>query len=295
MSDFALCVICADGEPQPIICRRCEDRVARTLAIVTDLRQKISAWPEIDPGSPCKDEPHRLSLIDNPILTASGSPNLTVIAATDIRTRRIPSGGGWDPDDVVAVDAELLTEARLICEERHLSSLPATITECLSIIADSFEWSIRSPRVDEFAAVLESCAFGLRALMRDLPDPPLGRCPQPDPRGEQDACGGPLRWRTDTSAAWSSDGGDLAAIELVCSRCQDVWTSSDLALFGRVSPVNIWDSVPRVAHMLGVPERTLRRWAASGKVHRDGFGRVHHAEVWHILEGKKEAPSRAND
>ena len=26
MSDLALCVICADGEPQPIICRRCEDQ-----------------------------------------------------------------------------------------------------------------------------------------------------------------------------------------------------------------------------------------------------------------------------
>jgi hypothetical protein len=32
--------------------------------------------------------------------------------------------------------------------------------------------------------------------------------------------------------------------------------------------------------MLDLPERTVRRWAATGKIRRNGYGQVSHADVW---------------
>ena len=303
------CAIC--GLPAAgVCCHVCETRIRADLAQVTTLRRTLDAWTEIDPGSPCRDEPHRLALVDNPLLTASGGPDLTVIAATDLRTRRIIAGwhdsectmaGCVDAekgrctnpdhrehpgDDCVNIDAELLTEARLICEGRSLSALPASIAECLTVIEAGFDWSIRSERADEFAAVLASCAQALRTVLRDHPERPLGRCPQPDPRGESDACGGPLRWRT--PVAWTS-GDDLAAIELECARCGDVWGQESLIGLGRVSPLDVWESVPRVADLMGMSERTLRHWVMRGKIRKDSFGRVHHAEVWQVIESARSS------
>ena len=293
MTDL-LCPVCYKREPAPVCCVECAERVRRDLATILDLRTSLDAWIEIDPGTPCLDQPHRLALIDNPILTASGGPDLTVIAATDVRTKRVMRG--WhdtecgdarckksravsgepciDPehrhdaaDDVVNVDGELLTEARLIVEDRGLSMLPASVAECLRIIEESFEWSIRSPRADEFAAVMASCALGLRALMRDLPDPPLGRCPQPDPKGVENACGGPLRWRSDTTA-WSSENDDITAVELVCGRCSDVWGVHDLPGVLRAVKPEMRFPVGRawVSERYGVAGATLRSWIRRGHV-----------------------------
>ena len=309
------CPICGTGEPAPIACEQCTERVRRDLATILDLRTSLDAWIEIDPGTPCLDQPHRLALVDNPILTASGGPDLTVIAATDVRTKRVMRG--WhdtecgdarckksravsgepciDPehrhdaaDDVVNVDGELLTEARLIVEDRGLSMLPASVGECLRIIEESFEWSIRSPRVDEFAAVMASCALGLRALMRDLPDPPLGRCPQPDPKGVENACGGPLRWRSDTTA-WSSEGSDdLAAIELVCGRCSDVTPGDARSLAGMLRVSGRAGCFPTSKAWLvaefGVTDVWVRKWVMRGQIRRYNDGQVDLIDVMRLLD-----------
>ena len=300
---MTLCPICCTAEPMPVICEACGDRIRRDLTTIIDLRAMLDAWPEIDPGTPCLDQPHRLALVDNPVMSASGGPDLTVIAATDVRTKRVMKG--WhddqgecdcgcgdrseDPaDDVVNVDHELLTEARLICDDRGLSALPASVEDCLRIISDSFEWSIRSPRVDEFAAVMASCALGLRALMRDLPDPPLGRCPQPDPKGVEDACGGPLRWRTDATA-WSSEGSDdLAAIELVCGRCGDSTPGDARSLAGLLRVSGRAGRFPTSKAWLvtefGVTDVWVRKWVMRGEIRRYHDGQVDLIDVMRLLD-----------
>lgn len=290
----ALCVVCGVGQPAPMICDPCQTRARRDLTAVVAMRTTLGQWEQIDPGSPCVDQPHRLALVDNPLLTSSGSPDLTVIAATDLRSRRIIAGwhdaacaqrdctdaGCTNPDhrehpgdDVVNIDAEILTEARLICEGRSLSTLPASIAECLTVIEAGFDWSVRSDRADEFTAVLASCAQALRTVLRDHPERPLGRCPQPDPRGESDACGGPLRWRT--PVAWTS-GDDLAAIELECARCSDVWTSRDLPNLLRVVQPERRFPVPKVwlCEHLGVTDSWVRKWVMRGEIRRYGDGQV---------------------
>ena len=274
-----LCAICGDNEPAPVICQHCETRVRRDLADVLRQRRMLADWAEIDPGSPCRDEPHLLALIDNPVLTEAGGPDLTVIAATDVRSRRIIKG--WhdeqddpkrneDPaDDVVNIDGDLLTEARLIAEERYLTTPLASIADCLTVIETSIEWSLRSERVDEHAAVLASCAQALRTVLRDHLEHPLGSCPQPDPRGESERCGGPLRWRSVDVVAWSSgDVDDLAAIELECARCKDVWGTADLPNVLRVVQPTMRFPVPRawVAQRYGVAPATLRQWVRRGQV-----------------------------
>ena len=273
MTDEALCIICRNGQPAPMICDRCQTRARKDLDTVATLRRSLDAWETIDPGSPCRDDRHRLALVDSPVLTQAGGPDLTVIAATDVRSRRIIAGWNDDhedaADDVVNIDAELLSEARLICEGRSLASQPASVADCLLILDAGFDWSVRSERADEFAAVLASCAHALRTVLRDHPERPLGSCPAPDPRGEFDRCGGPLRWRSADVVAWSSDAGDdLTAIEVECGRCKDVWGTADLPHVLRVVQPTMRFPVPRawVSERYGVNSSTLRSWVRRGQV-----------------------------
>ena len=94
---------------------------------------------------------------------------------------------------------------------------------------------------------------------------PLGRCPQPDPRGERARCGGPLRWRT---PAWTSSTDDLAAIEVECSRCSDVWGVLDLPHILRVVEPSRRFPVPRswITSRYGVASDVLRQWVRRGHV-----------------------------
>jgi hypothetical protein len=101
---------------------------------------------------------------------------------------------------------------------------------------------------------------------------PLGKCKQPDPRGEHDTCGGPLRWRT---PAWTSTD-DLAAIEVECARCHDVWGVDDLPHFLRVHQPHRRFPVPRdwVCRRYGVNDSTLRSWVRRGNVRTYDDGQV---------------------
>ena len=73
----ALCPICADGEPQPVICHRCTNRIRRDLDTVGRLRHQLDPTPGRTgsngraPGKPGSKPP----------------ANLTVIAMSDIRSR----------------------------------------------------------------------------------------------------------------------------------------------------------------------------------------------------------------
>lgn len=301
MTDLALCAICAADEPQPVICRRCEDRIRRDLDNIGAMRKRLHDWCEIDPGTPCRDDQHRLALLDNPILTASGQPDLTVIAATDRRSRRIIAG--WhdtecqagcnqddqpctDPahradasDDVVNVDQELVTEARLIAEQRHLSAPIADVHDAIRILKMSQDWTVRCDRVDEHAAIMHSCAVALHAILRDTKDRIIGLCTAAHP--DRDQCGGPLR------LAWLGPlpltvEDQVSPTHVQCSWCRDLWRIEPGELIGMLratKPKGFPVRVAYIAEHLGIPERTIQHWAHTGKIRRYQRGEVDLGDV----------------
>ena len=245
MSDTT-CAICADRTPDPVICTSCTAKIRRDLDTVGRLRAQLDPTPGRT-GSAGR---------------ASGKPgsrppaNLTIIAMADIRSRfRLTDDGEADPDNVTNVDADLLTEARLVIEARRLNPPMRDVSDSLRILNIHLDWICSSDRVDEFAAVLSGCARGLRGVLRDWPDPAIGKCPDIDPRGESDTCGGPLRW---------VDG----STSVVCGRCGSAWADADLPHILRVVSPTAKFPVPRewVARRYGVEPGTLRQWIRRGHV-----------------------------
>lgn len=180
MSDTT-CAICADRTPDPVICTSCTAKIRRDLDTVGRLRAQLDPTPGRT-GSAGR---------------ASGKPgsrppaNLTIIAMADIRSRfRLTDDGEADPDNVTNVDADLLTEARLVIEARRLNPPMRDVSDSLRILNIHLDWICSSDRVDEFAAVLAGCAQALRSVLRDWPETSVGRCTAAHP--ERDACGGPL-------------------------------------------------------------------------------------------------------
>ena len=53
-----------------------------------------------------------------------------------------------------------------------------------------------------------------------------------------------------------------------CRRCGSVWTASHLVYVAAHTDVDVWLCAEDISHLIGTPERTLRRWAASGKIRR---------------------------
>jgi len=259
MTDDALCPICADNIPAPVICTRCTNRIRRDLDTVGRLRHQLDPTPGRTgsngraPGKPGSRPP----------------ANLTVIAMSDIRSRfrmdwhehddRDPEP---DRDNVANVDADLLTEARWVIEERDLHPPMRDAFDSIRILNIHFDWIVRHPRADEFAAVIEGCARGLRGVL-NLNPRSIGRCPAADPRNPERTCGGPLQWIDGT-------------LQIQCARCRDIWTEQDLTHIARV--VDVWIPISDASELLGVTVRTLNRWAEAGHIRRD-HGRVLYAEA----------------
>ena len=251
----ATCIGRHDDDPplatHGMLCARCHGRLARCLADISAL------WPLLDelliPGS-------------NGNGGTRGKPGSRPACDLDVADLRDTRG---------TVHAEVSGWARIVIEERQLSARPLDVDQAARLLAIHINWISEQPWADEALAELHDAAYAIRRACRDLPDPPIGTCPDIDPRGETDRCGGPLRW---------IDG------YVQCSRCDGRWDSSSLIYLGRVSPINMWGSVPQIAEMVDASERTVRRWVSTGKVRKNTFGQVRHADVWHILQARSEPP-----
>lgn len=257
MTDHVLCPICADGEPQPVICTRCTNRIRRDLDTVGRLRHQLDPTPGRTgsngraPGKPGSKPP----------------ANLTVIAMSDVRSHiRIGDDGTHDPDDVACIDADLLTEARWVIEERDLHPPMRDAFDSLRVLNIHFDWIVRHPRADEFAAVIEGCARGLRGVLRDWPDAAVGTCPAEHP--DRDACGGPLR--LDYRGPLSLDpDAQVAPTHVVCDWCGGVWDMSRptlIAMLRVVKPRSFPVARAWACEALDINPVTLRQWIRRGHV-----------------------------
>lgn len=229
--------------PGLALCPRCHTQLHRALADI------ITLWPllavMLEPGN-------------NGSGSTSSKPgsrppcNLDVIDITDHRSQTSQQLTSW---------------ARVVIEDRALAPRTLDGEQAARLLTVHLEWLAAQPFADEAADEIHQAARTIRLACRDLPDPPIGRCPDIDPRGETDTCGGPLRW---------IDG----SVSVMCSRCGSAWRADDLVNVGRVTPLNLWETVPHVAEMLDMPDRTLRHWVSSGKIRRNSLGQVRHADVW---------------
>ena len=281
MTTDALCIICGDGQPAPMSCRRCEHHIRSDLDDIGRMRRTLHEWCEIDPGTPGRDEPHRLALVDNPILTASGRPDLTVIAATDIRSRRIPdNNGGWDQDDVVNIDWELVTEARRISNTRRLATPLNDVFDAIRVLNISFDWSIRSDRILDHAGILNGCAQALRGILHDTTDRIIGECTAA--HHERDTCGGPLRF------AWIGplsidEAAQVRPTHVQCGWCRDTWPCDAATLIGMVKAVGALRPmpVPKVwaVETLGISDGWVRKWVMLDAIRRYPDGSVDLGDV----------------
>jgi hypothetical protein len=250
-SASATCIHPRHGEEPPLaddglmLCRHCLGRLNRALSDI------VTLWIPLDET------------------ITHGNNNGTSGGAAGKPGSRPPC----DIDAIAARDNAndvLGSWAALVIDERQLSQRTSLDGEqAARLLTVHAEWLAAHPTAADACEEVGKVAHWIRAKCKDLPDPPLGHCPDIDPMGQTDRCGGPLRWQDET-------------MTLVCGRCGGGWGYEDLVHLGRVSPLKLWESVPKVAEMVGMSERTLRHWVLGGKVRRNSRGEVQHADVWRV-------------
>ena len=184
----------------------------------------------------------------------------------DIRSRfRLTDDGEADPDNVTNVDADLLTEARLVIEARRLNPPMRDVSDSLRILNIHLDWICSSDRVDEFAAVLAGCAQALRSVLRDWPETSVGRCTAAHPSVTPAA--GRCAWPTTGSCPRTLDAA-VAPTHIVCSWCTDVWPidvhTARPAAGGQAQSLPV--SRAWACQVTGCNPDTLRQWIRRGHV-----------------------------
>ena len=222
-----------------MLCRRCHGRLARALADI------VALWPLLDelliPGS-------------NGAGGARGKPGSRPACDLDVADLRDARG---------TVHAEVSGWARIVIEERQLAARPLDVDQAARLLAIHIDWISEQPWADDALSELHDAAYAIRRACRDLPDPPIGTCPDIDPRGETDRCGGPLRWIEGTTA-------------VQCGRCGSHWAEADLPHILRVVQPTRRFPVERdwVAARYGVTDGQLRTWVWRGQVRTFGDRQV---------------------
>lgn len=166
--------------------------------------------------------------------------NIDVADVTDPRTSSVIAAMGW---------------AQIVVEERRLAVAPSDVADAAALLARHIEWVAAQDWADDACDEIGQAARTLRHITGDSPDPPIGTCPDIDPRGEHDTCGGPLRW-VDGSTA------------VVCGRCGSAWADADMPHLLRVVRPTAKFPVPRawIVARYGLELTTLRQWIRRGHV-----------------------------
>ena len=231
----ATCIGKHDNDPplttHGMLCARCHGRLARALADI------VALYPLLDelliPGS-------------NGNGGTRGKPGSRPACDLDVADLRDTRG---------TVHAEVSGWARIVIEERQLAARPLDVDQSARLLAIHIDWISEQPWADDALSELHDAAWAIRRACRDLPDRPVGTCPDIDPRGETDTCGGPLRW-VDGSTA------------VRCARCGSAWAEADLPHLLWVVKPHAKFPVPRewVAARYAIDPATLRQWVRRGHV-----------------------------
>lgn len=228
----SLCPVCSATTGLGL-CQLCRRRMRRALADVIRLWSMLDELLEPVRGGSIKSKPSKLS--------PPAPADLSVIDARDVRTSAIVASiGGW---------------ARIVVEERRLSSCPSDVADAAALLDRHADWVGDQPWCDDAYREVSDAARDLRRIAHDSDPPPLGTCNALDPRGEKDRCGGPMDWFEDQ-------------VSVVCRRCGDTWAEAALPSLLRVMDPKRKFPVPRsyVVVRYGVAPGTLRQWINRGHV-----------------------------
>lgn len=147
---------------------------------------------------------------------------------------------------------------RLASATPRATETAVTLTGVLSFLAGQLEWIVTEETfgLEEFADhVRRSCAV-LRRWSRE--DVQIGtRIACPTVTDEGDSCGAPIRVSTD---------GD----PVLCRRCGRTWSIEWLIQVAG-KDADGWADMEAVVRLSGLTDRTIRRWAAAGKVRKRGL------------------------
>ena len=112
------------------------------------------------------------------------------------------------------------------------------------------------PAIDEFAAELRTLHRQAKAAARISSEPvTVVECPADHPDDPSRLCGKRLR---------------LVADQATCVRCGASWDVGRLLMVAASTKAEVWQPIGVISERLGVPERTLQRWAKDGLVRRRG-------------------------
>ena len=230
------CPACHD--PSEVgLCEPCLRRMRRALADIIRIWSMLDELLEPVRSGTVKTKPSKLS--------PPAPADLNVIDARDQRTSAVVAAvSGW---------------ARIVVEERHLSTVPSDVADAAALLDRHAAWVADQPWIDEAYTEIRDAARDLRRIAGDVPPPPLGTCNAIDPRGERERCGGPMDWLE-------------ATVSVVCRRCGDTWAEADLGHLLRVMDPKRKFPVSRsyVTIRYGVAPGTLRQWIARGHVRTYG-------------------------
>lgn len=256
----ALCLECGDHQARGgHLCDHCLANLRRDLDDVARLWRVLHEMLEPGRGSRSGGRGKR---------TDPPAPlRLDILDLLD--TRHIP-----DRDEIRSEAAQHINGwARVWCEEQNYTQ-PTDVAAAAQLLATHTEGLARQDWIDEATRDLRRALAILKVAAHDTGEPRIGTCWQATDTG--DTCGGTLRIHT----RWHPTDPGADQTFVVCSKCKDLWTTDDLAHVGRVSPIQLWESVTRIASMLDIPARTVRHWAATGVIRRNGLGQVLHADAW---------------
>lgn len=116
--------------------------------------------------------------------------------------------------------------------------------------------------VEDYAREIRDQRIALERLDpdHDRPDGIRVPCPADGPEADGRDCG----YRLTVDAKRPAD-------DVCCPRCRTTWTSGRLILVAlNDAKVTIWAYPADIEDALGIPKRTLQRWAQNGTVRRRG-------------------------
>lgn len=218
--------------PGLLICHRCHQRLIRDLHAIVGMWGLLTVM--LQPGNAASGGSH-------------GKPGSRPPCDLDVADITDPRG---------VTSQQLVSWARVVIEDRNLSERSLDAEQAARLLTVHVDWLAGQPFADEAMVEIHDAAYRIRRVCHDLPEPPIGTCPDVDPRGEADVCGGPLRIHSD------------AQVSVVCARCGSQWGVADLPLILRAVQVSRKFPVPRlwVADRYNVAPGTLRQWIRRGHV-----------------------------
>lgn len=169
---------------------------------------------------------------------------------------------------------------RLVREERSLApvgtlkplALEEEIGRLVTFHLAHMDWTALQPWADEYVVELRDLHAQGRSAARETDDAGMRiGCPGELPEGG--LCGKRLAVPSDPEAI------------VYCKQCGTSWDQRRLAAVAMsVADIEVMLPLAEVAHLTGVPERTLYRWAKTGIVAKRGM----HVNLKHVLAARGE-------